>query len=175
MATTVRGAGRTGDARIVSRGGRAGNTLIILLVLLAIAAILAALLIPAIMNARRQAKRAMCASQLKMVGLALHMYAGDYQERFPESLEELSELGYLPAEEILQCPARKDRAPGEIDYVYVKGLSPGSRPNEPVAFDRRGNHRDGRNVLFVDGHVEILREAEFQRLYGQLDDPGETE
>jgi prepilin-type N-terminal cleavage/methylation domain-containing protein/prepilin-type processing-associated H-X9-DG protein len=53
-------------------------TLIELLVVIAIIAILAALLLPALREAREQAKRAVCASNLKQLGLALGAYTGDY-------------------------------------------------------------------------------------------------
>jgi prepilin-type processing-associated H-X9-DG protein len=32
-----------------------------------------------------------------------------------------------------------------------------------VAWDKKGNHGDRRSVLFLDGHVETMREDVFQR------------
>ena len=48
-----------------------------------IIAILAALLIPARLGAIESARRAQCLSNLKQIGLAMHMYAQDFGERFP--------------------------------------------------------------------------------------------
>ena len=58
-------------------------TLIELLVVIAIIAILAAILFPVFARAKESAKKAVCISNLKQMGLALHMYAQDYDEVFP--------------------------------------------------------------------------------------------
>src|SRR5919204_5425134 len=57
-----------------------GFTLIELLVVIAIIAILAAILFPVFAQAREKSRAASCASNLKQIGLAYHMYAQDYDE-----------------------------------------------------------------------------------------------
>jgi len=62
---------------------RRGFTLIELLVVIAIIAILAAILFPVFARAREKARQASCQSNEKQIGLALLMYAQDYDEKFP--------------------------------------------------------------------------------------------
>jgi prepilin-type N-terminal cleavage/methylation domain-containing protein/prepilin-type processing-associated H-X9-DG protein len=58
-------------------------TLIELLVVVAIIAILSALLLPALQNAKLQAKRAACQSNLHQLGIAVTSYAGDFSDWLP--------------------------------------------------------------------------------------------
>lgn len=68
---------------VTHRDSHTGFTLIELLVVIAIIAILAAILFPVFAQAREKARQASCSSNEKQIGLAILMYAQDYDETLP--------------------------------------------------------------------------------------------
>jgi len=103
-------------------------TLIELLVVVAIISILAAMLLPALRNAKDSAKRASCVANLRQLGTALTMYAGDSHGEVPSSFNKEHYgtsstnyskgfgllIGYVPpassakGPSVWRCPAQTD-------------------------------------------------------------------
>jgi len=88
---------------------RRAFTLIELLVVIAIISLLAALLFPVFSSARASARRTVCISNLRQVGLSLAMYRQDYDE-LPPHISTINEA-YVRDPRIFICP--NDMAEGQ--------------------------------------------------------------
>ncbi len=98
--------------------GLRGFTLIELLVVIAIIAILAAILFPVFAQAREQARRTVCLSNTKQMGLAFAMYVQDYDEMTPavihdSALPEDPDFWYIVQPyvknvDVFYCPDRNE-------------------------------------------------------------------
>jgi len=94
-----------------------GFTLIELLVVIAIIAILAAILFPVFARAREQARKTTCISNHKQLGLAVLMYAQDYDETFP-AMDMIGGSGYFHTPPVKIDPSRGWNA---VENKFVAG------------------------------------------------------
>lgn len=84
------------STRSLSHGAQRGAfTLIELLVVIAIIAILAAILFPVFAQAKEAAKKAVCISNIKQMGLATVMYAGDYDDTVYPSIRVVTSPSFV--------------------------------------------------------------------------------
>ncbi len=131
-----------------------GFTLIELLVVMAIILLLAGAVTPVIARAREQGRRTKCASNLRQIGIALHLYAGDNNEAFPAALSALS-TNYVTDDSVFDCPSSSSvGTSANPDYDYVTGLTESTASSEQIAYDKDGNHTGYWNVLKVDASVQ---------------------
>lgn len=123
-------------------------TLIELLVVIAIIAILAAILFPVFAQARESARKTVCLSNIKQLGLGVMMYVQDYDETFPCNSYDTPPLGitdtdsgnpnyraywrwmweilpYLKNKQILVCPSDLNpKSPNLFGMVYDNNPTP---------------------------------------------------
>ncbi len=72
---------------VLSRRGKVRFTLIELLVVIAIIAILMSLLLPVLSKAKESARRAVCMSNQRQIGVAMIEHAGDHNGRYPQPFD----------------------------------------------------------------------------------------
>ncbi len=113
-----------------------------------------------------------CRNNLRQIALACEIYAQDNDECFPERLEQLYPE-YIDNTKVYSCrsapSSHEDFEGGKVtkessSYLLVPGLLTTTREDTILLYEKSANNHqgDGRNVAFVDAHVEWMREAKFQ-------------
>lgn len=90
-----------------------GLTIVEILVVLAVVALIFALILPALLQARRNAHLSRCISNLHQVGQAIQMYRNDYENLFPSRMSLIS--GYVKSRDVFICPSDSTKGRGIIE------------------------------------------------------------
>lgn len=114
---------------------------------------------PALLRLDAFAKRMACGTNMSSIGKVLLIYSNDYNDELPPDLETLIRTVEMTPKGLI-CPATGLRE----SYVYRgASLTTSAPPWMITVYEKAGNHGgDGRNVLFLDSHVEWLTEEKFQ-------------
>jgi prepilin-type processing-associated H-X9-DG protein len=116
---------------------------------------------PALVRAHETFTRMACGTNMSGLGKALLIYSNDYNDELPPDLETLIHKAEVTPKSLI-CPATGLRE----SYVYRgAGLTTSAIPGMITVYETAGNHGvDGRNVLFLDSHVEWVTEERFREL-----------
>ncbi|GIX04087.1 MAG: hypothetical protein KatS3mg113_1093 [Planctomycetaceae bacterium] len=141
---------------------RAAFTILELLVVVACMAILMSLLLPAVQQARESARSLQCQSQLRQIGLAVHLYAEAHQGQLPfhvgegdmTDLQQSAKTALLPYVEnqpqIFRCPddlgSREDSTPMFVSFgtSYKLEGRAFSEPAMPARITQEYNPKKGK-------------------------------
>ena len=137
--------------------------------------ILPIMLLPALSNARAEARALKCKNNLKQIGTALQVYLdGPGQRRnYPSSLKELVDSKVIEEPLLFVCPEDPydgrdwHCSYGSIFDLTDKKLTDRLPGGTMTVWDDKPRH-SGRCVLFCDTHVECVKEKEFQKLLEEL-------
>ncbi len=134
--------------------------------------IIGTLLLPVLVSRWREPfRRALCAENMKEIGLALMVYAHEFRDQGIPAVELLVEHGFLTANR-LRCPS----APaGEASYVILNGKGDGLENDAVIIYEPLTNHGgEGGNFLFADGHASFIPKAQYGQTLsrGQASQPG---
>jgi prepilin-type N-terminal cleavage/methylation domain-containing protein len=116
---------------------RRAFTLIELLVVVAIIAILVAILLPALAGARRASRRAVCGSNLRQIGIGIHLYAQEYAgfiPRGPDALHPLDFGSSALATNQLWIGASDQPAPHALRFTALGVLLATTAPDPALYF-----------------------------------------
>jgi prepilin-type processing-associated H-X9-DG protein len=116
--------------------------------------------IPALKQARDSARRAQSANNLMQIGRAIHTYNSDNDGAWPEDLNMLVEKKYITKEVLIAPQAPLNRN----SYIYIKPEGEAVNPGGHVlVYENPAINPDGGgNILYLDGHVDMLDRWEFQ-------------
>ncbi len=148
---------------------RKGITVLELLVVVAVVSAIVLSLAPLIRSTREQARRNLCADNLRGIVIALHEYAGKNDMEFPDDLSDLYPK-YIQDVNLFICPSDIDSGDiaqdgSDIDfttsYLYARGYDEKDSLDAILVCDKNDifgkdtNHRgEGGNVAYLSGEVK---------------------
>ena len=166
-------------AAIRIHGGHPGSNAVVF-VLAAFLVVVGVLSIAGLSRTRRPepARRAKCASNLKQISYACHLYATDNSEKLPQNLGGLFPK-YVSDATVFRSPAVQHRFEAyagakvswipdkHVTYCYVYGLEATDPPGYVLAFDEEWNH-DGRGIHVLHMGINVEWVTDIKRFHEEL-------
>ncbi len=161
-------------------------TLIELLVVIAIIAILAAMLLPALAAAKKKAQKISCVNNIKQVGLAFKIWAGDNSDRYPNQVQRAAGgaqeyvtysttastllnpamvfmvmSNELSTPKVTYCPSDSyhQTTPTNFNTSYVGNFAAAQTVAGQASYFVNGNASDNDPQLIVSGDLNIGNQA----------------
>ncbi|MCS7181334.1 MAG: hypothetical protein NZ891_08330 [bacterium] len=149
----------------------------IFILLIVIFFLISFLLFPALYNARKCIRVAICFSNVKIISIALSQYARDYDGFYPIELSMLYPK-YVNNLRVFICLSKSKKIKEEdilknfeVCYIYNKGLTKKSPSELLLLYEKGENHKNScgrkniRHVVFVEGRVKGVDDDEWLKVY----------
>ncbi|MBP7050056.1 MAG: hypothetical protein KBE65_03490 [Phycisphaerae bacterium] len=122
------------------------------------------LVAPATIRLKATASRIRCATNLSGLGKAILIYANDYEDKLPPNLEILIKTVEMTPRG-LRCEGKHDDPSAGVPFTYrgVDLVEVAASPDMIMVYCKQ-DHEGGRNVLFLDTHVEWLNDDQFRKV-----------
>lgn len=139
------------------------------------------LLLPALARAHDKARTINCMNNMKQLGLGMIMYADGHTNQLPTAAAWSDSVSnYVTSTNVFQCPADPHAGCSyafnqKLDRQDLKQVNPGTvllfestsgwnASGGPEMLDSGRHGRDGCNIVFADGHVEMVRKSRLATL-----------
>ncbi len=182
------------QSALFKRKQNSAFTLIELLTVIAIIGILAAILIPVVSAVRESARKSVCQSNLRQVGVGVHLYASDHEDHLPPvstsasafttywlwrgntpaNLGHLLDQGYVDTDEVFFCPSRDVDPQEALSYHSANNITSDGR-RERASFAARylsttDNPAEWRLTDYIErptkGPIEVTRAVIYSDFVG---------
>lgn len=163
--------------------GTRGFTFVEMISTFTIILLVVAFLIPVFVRSRESARRTACASNLQQIGVAMHLYAQDYNGMLPPEQPgwTAAAMPYVKNLAVMVCPSEPSGSrsrygqatsspagggPVFTSYEYLPGLANDDLASTALARDWEAWHHRSVNVLFLGGNVVSMLSDDAPRLTG---------